>query len=112
MGLLMRLMRKLFHRLSRHKPRRDEDLQGRPAQPEAEAVRARVAEIMLRHYADRTKNRATPRRRRDVEGRGRRSYARSDSYRGSGFGNPRWMRGEGVTPYGISSRAPAGRDQT
>lgn len=112
MGLLMRLMRKLFHRLSRHKPRRDEDLQGRPARPEAEAVRARVAEVMVGHYADRTKGGPTRRRFRH-RGWGRRgSYMRSKWPARGCFGNPRWMRGEGVTPYGISSRAPARMDQT
>jgi hypothetical protein len=104
-------LRKLFHRLSRHRTRRDEDLQGRPAQPEAEAVRARVEAVMMRRYADRTKERATPRRRCDVEGRGRRSYTRSDVNYGHGFGNPRWMRAEGVTPFGISSRLPGGRSE-
>jgi hypothetical protein len=105
MRRLVKLLRKLFHRLSRHRPRRDEDLQGRPSGPEVEATRARVQEVYVRRYADRTKNRATPRRRCDVEGRGRRNYTRSDALgRASGFGNPRWMRAEGVTPFGISAR--------
>ncbi len=34
MRWLVKLLRKLFPRLSRHRARRDEDLQGRPAQPE------------------------------------------------------------------------------
>lgn len=103
MRWLVKLVRSLFCRLSRHRSRRDEDLQGRPAGPEAEAARSRVQEVYVRRYADRTKERATPRRRCDVEGRGRRNYARSDLNRGRGFGNPRWMRAEGVTPFGISS---------
>ena len=101
MRWLVKVVRSLFHRLSRHRPRRDEDLQGRPARPEAEAARARVAELMMRRYADRTKERGTPRR-KHFDNR-RRSYMRSHwSPRGS-FGNPRWMRAEGVTPFGISS---------
>jgi len=103
MRWLVKLVRSLFHRLSRHRPQRDEDLQGRPARPEAEAAQANVQAVMTHRYADRTKNRATPRRRCDVEGRGRRNYARSDLNHGHGFGNPRWMRIEGVTPFGISS---------
>jgi hypothetical protein len=102
-------LRKLFHRLSRHRTRRDEDLQGRPAKPEAEAVRARVEAVMMRRYADRTKERGTPRL-KHFENR-RRSYMRSHwSPRGC-FGNPRWMRAEGVTPFGISSRLPGGRSE-
>jgi len=102
MRWLVKLVRSLFHRLSRHRPRRDEDLQGRPARPEAEAVQANVQAVMTHHYADRTKERGTPRRKHFVNRR--RSYMRSHwSPRGS-FGNPRWMRIEGVTPFGISSR--------
>lgn len=101
MRWLVKLVRRLFRRLSRHRPRRDEDLQGRPAGSEAEAARARVAELMMRRYADRTKERSTPRRKHFDKRR--RSYMRSHwSPRGS-FGNPRWMRAEGVTPFGISS---------
>jgi hypothetical protein len=108
MRRLVKLLRKLFHRLSRHRPRRDEDLQGRPSGPEVEATRARVQEVYVRRYADRTKERGTPRR-KHFDNR-RRSYMRSHwSPRGS-FGNPRWMRAEGVTPFGISSRT-AGNEE-
>ncbi len=104
MGWLMKLLRRLFPRLSRHRTRRDEDLQGRPAQPEVEAARAQVEAVMLRRYADRTKSRSTPGR----KGWGnKRIHARSDAYwnrQSRPFGNPRWMRAEGVTPFGISSR--------
>ena len=101
MRWLVKLVRSLFHRLSRHRPQRDEDLQGRPARPEAEAVQANVQAVMTHRYADRTKERGTPRR-KHFDNR-RRSYMRSHwSPRGS-FGNPRWMRIEGVTPFGISS---------
>jgi hypothetical protein len=109
MGLLLR---RLFPRLSRHKPRRDEDLQGRPARPEAEAARANVQAVMVRHYMDRTKEKPTPRRPWDHYSRqwpfrrwgSRRSYTRSHWPAKGRFGNPRWMRAEGVTPLGISSR--------
>jgi hypothetical protein len=101
MRWLVKLVRSLFHRLSRHRSRRDEDLQGRPARPEAEAVRARVQEVYVRRYADRTKERGTPRR-KHFDNR-RRSYMRSHWSPSGGFGNPRWMRAEGVTPFGISS---------
>jgi hypothetical protein len=103
MGWLMKLLRKLFRKLSRHRARRDEDLQGRPAQQEAEAVRARVEAVMLRRYADRTKTRPTPRRRHWETGYHRRRLTIS------GFGNPRWMRSEGVTPFGISSGRAGGK---
>jgi hypothetical protein len=103
MGWLVKLLRKLFPRLNRHRIRRDEDLQGRPAQPEAEAVRARVEAVMQRRYADRTKNRTTPKR-----PHWRRGY-HFRRLTATGFGNPRWMRTERVTPFGISSRPPVGR---
>jgi len=96
MRWFVKLIRRLFSRLSRHRPRRDEDLQGRPARPEVEA-RARV--VKVRQYADRTKETGTPRRKhfdnRRRSGPGRKSAR--------GFGNPRWMRAEGVTPFGLSS---------
>ncbi len=103
MGWLMKLLQKLFRRRSRHKPRRDEDLQGRPARPEVEAAQANVQAVMAHRYADRTKSRATRKR------PGFRHYLfghRGGRISASGFGNPRWMRGEGVTPFGISSRPP------
>jgi hypothetical protein len=93
----MRLIRKLFPRLSRHKGRRDEDLQGRPARPEVEA---NLRAVVAHRYADRTKSRATRKR------PGFRHYRfghRGGRTSASGFGNPRWMRAEGVTPFGISS---------
>ena len=106
MRWLVKLVRSLFHRLSRHLPQRDEDLQGRPARPEAEAAQANVQAVMTHRYADRTKQRGTPRR-KHFDNR-RHSYMRSHwSPRGS-FGNPRWMRIEGVTPFGISSRSSRG----
>ena len=93
-------LRALAKMLNRHRKRRDEDLQGRPARPEAEAVRARVAEVMVGHYADRTKSGPTRRRfRRRGWGR-RRSYMRSKWPARGRFGNPRWMRAAGVTPFG------------
>jgi hypothetical protein len=106
MGLL-RMLRRLFHRLSRHRARRDEDLQGRPAQPEVQAARAAVEAVMLRRYADRTKIERTPRR-KHFDNR-RRSYGRSHWEPRGSFGNPRWMRAEGVTPFGISSGRAGGR---
>jgi hypothetical protein len=83
MRWFVKLIRRLFRRLSRHRPRRDEDLQGR------------------RRYADRTKETATPRR-KHFDNR-RRSYMRSHWEPRGRFGNPRWMRAEGVTPFGLSS---------
>ena len=106
MGWLVKLLRKLFPRLNFHRARRDEDLQGRPAQPQAEAARANVQAVMMHRYADRTKSRATRKR------PGFRNYRfghRGGRTSASGFGNPRWMRAEGVTPLGISSRPPRGR---
>jgi hypothetical protein len=94
-------LKALKRMLNRHRKRRDEDLQGRPAGPEAETARAKVAEVKVRRYADRTKEQATPRRLKD-QGRGK--YKRSDLNSGKGFGNPRWMRAEGVTPFGISTK--------
>jgi len=99
MKWIMRLIRKLFHRLSRHRDRRDEDLQGRPARPEVEAARANVQAVKVRRYADRTKETGTPRR-KHFDNRRRYGPGRKSA---SGFGNPRWMRAEGVTPFGISS---------
>jgi predicted nucleic acid-binding Zn-ribbon protein len=97
-------LKALTRMLNRHRKRRDEDLQGRPARPEAETARAKMAEVKVRRYADRTKEQATPRRcLKDHQGR--KGYNRRDLNRGKGcFGNPRWMRAEGVTPFGISRR--------
>lgn len=106
MGWIVKLLSRLFRRFSRHRPRRDEDLQGRPARPEVEAAQANVAAVMAHRYADRTKGRAT---RKQPGFRNYRFGHRGGRTSASGFGNPRWMRGAGVTPFGISSRLPQGR---